>query len=147
MQIEIKLDEACKETKIIVLTDKITEEVNELIHRLSETATTELLSGFRDDTLELLEQKDIIRIYTENGKVFAKTADGIYTLRLRLYEAEERLDKKHFVRISNSEIINLKRVEKFDLSFTGTICVTLEDRTVTYVSRRYVAKIKQLLGI
>lgn len=68
-------------------------------------------------------------------------------MRQRLYELEERLDKGSFVRISNSEIINMKKVKGFDLSFTGTICVSLSNGTTTYVSRRYVAKIKQVLGI
>ncbi len=99
MQIEIKLDENCKEPKIIVVT------------------------------------------------VFAETNHGEYTLRLRLYEMEQRLDSNFFVRISNSDIINLRKVKGFDLSFAGTICVTLSNGTVTYVSRRFVAKIKQLLGI
>ena len=72
---------------------------------------------------------------------------GEYTLRLRLYEAEERLKPLRFVRISNSEIINLKKVRSFDLSFTGTICVILADGSKTYVSRRYVSKIKEVLGI
>ena len=72
---------------------------------------------------------------------------GEYTLRLRLYEMEQRLDSNFFVRISNSDIINLRKVKGFDLSFAGTICVTLSNGTVTYVSRRFVAKIKQLLGI
>ena len=51
------------------------------------------------------------------------------------------------MRISNSEIVNLKKVRGFDLSFAGTICVSLSDGSVTYVSRRYVSKIKQVLGI
>ena len=33
------------------------------------------------------------------------------------------------------------------MSFTGTICVSLSNGAVTYVSRRYIAKIKQLLGL
>ena len=45
------------------------------------------------------------------------------------------------------EIINLKKVRGFDLSLTGTILVTLTNGTVTYVSRRYVTKMKQVLGI
>ena len=124
----------------------MTDEINVLIKKLSEESP-QILSGFRGDTLEVLEQSDIFRIYAAAGKVFAATISGEYTLRLRLYELEERLDKNQFVRISNSEIINLKEVRSFDLSFTGTICVSLSDGTVTYVSRRYVKKIKQVLGI
>ena len=146
MHVEIKIDNTCKEPKLIVVTDKMTDEINALIRKISEESP-QLLSGFRNDTLEILEQSDIFRIYASAGKVFAATDKGEYTLRLRLYELEERLDKKYFVRISNSEIINLKKVKNFDLSFTGTICVSMSDGTITYVSRRYVSKIKQVLGI
>lgn len=146
MQVEIKIDNTCKEPKLIVVTDKMTDEINTLIRKISEESP-QILSGFRNDTLEILEQSDVSRIYASAGKVFAVTAKGEYTLRLRLYELEERLDKNCFTRISNSEIINLKKVKSFDLSFSGTICVSMSDGTVTYVSRRYVNKIKQVLGI
>lgn len=146
MQVEIKIDSTCKEPKVIVYTDKITEEINALVQKISDE-TPQVLSGFCNNTLKVLEQSDIIRIYASGGKVYAVTAGDEYTLRLRLYELEERLDKNLFVRISNSEIINLKKVKTFDLSFTGTICVALTNNTVTYVSRRYVSKIKQVLGI
>lgn len=146
MQIEIKIDENCKEPKIIVVADKMTEELNALIKRLSDSPP-QMLAGFKDETVELLEPGDIFRIFAESGKVLAETTRGEYTLRLRLYEVENRLDSFNFVRISNSDIINLKKVKGFDLSFAGTICVTLSNGTTSYVSRRYVAKIKQLLGI
>lgn len=146
MQIEIKIDENCKEPKIIVVTDKMTEEISEIIKKLSEEQT-KTIAGFKDETAEVLETDNIFRIYVSNSKVFAETDHGEYLLRMRLYEMEQRLDRNSFVRISNSEIINLKKVKRFDLSFSGTICVALSNGTVTYVSRRYVAKIKQLLGI
>lgn len=146
MQIEIKIDSNCKETKVIVVTDQITDKINTLVKKIADE-TPQVLTGFQGEQLEILDQHDIFRIYAANGKVFAVTGHGEYLLRLRLYELEERLDKTSFVRISNSEIINLKKVKKFDLSYTGTICVSLTDDTVTYVSRRYVAKIKQVLGI
>lgn len=146
MQIEIEIDDSCQEPKIIIVTDKLTEEVNALLKKLSEESP-QMVAGFRENTVEILEQSDVIRIYAAAGKVFAMTNHGEYTLRLRLYELEERLNKDCFVRISNSEIVNLKKVKGFDLSFAGAICVSLSDGTVTYVSRRYVAKIKQVLGI
>ena len=146
MDIEIKIEPEYKIPKVIILTEKVTDEINALIARLSEEKP-QLISGFRDNMLRILEQDEIIRVYSENGKIIAATDEGEYVLRQRLYEMEERLDSSKFVRISNSEIVNLKKVKGFDLSFTGTICVSLSDSSVTYVSRRYVSKIKKILGI
>lgn len=146
MQIEIKIDQTCTEPKVIVLTDRMSEEINEIVRKLSEEAP-EMLAGFREDFLELIEPRDIIRVFAEGGKVIAVTDRGEYTLRQRLYELEERLSKAKFTRISNSEIINLRKARRFDLSIAGTICVSLANGQVSYVSRRYVAKIKQILGI
>ena len=107
----------------------------------------QVISGSKDEKIEVIEEAQLIRVYANAGKIFAVTKKGEYTLRLRLYEIEKRLNPYQFVRISNSEIINLKQVQHFDLSFTGTICVRLSNGTITYVSRRYVPKIKKILGI
>lgn len=146
MQIEVKIDETCKEPKVIIVTDSMTEKVSDIIKKLSDTRSG-VIAGFQEDMVEILEPTDLYRVFAEDGKVFAETNRGQYTLRLRLYEAEQRLDSRSFVRISNSEIINLKKVKRFDLSFAGTICVLLSNGTTAYVSRRYVSKIKQILGI
>ena len=146
VQVEVKLDTAATEPKVIILTNRMTEEVHSIVQMLSETEP-KLIAGFREDTVTVLDEKDILKIYAANGKVYAVLPSGEYTLRLRLYEIEERLKPQHFVRISNSEIINLKKVKSFDLSFTGTICVVLSDGSKTYASRRYVAKLKEVLGI
>ncbi len=146
MQVEIKIDDSCTEPKIIILTASITEEVNALMQKLSENSPS-IITGSKDGKIEVLSQNDLFRIYTAGGKVFAVTDRGEYLLRLRLYEAAERLSPSQFVRISNSEIINLNRVKNFDLSFSGTIHVEFTNGTTTYVSRRYVSKIKKILGM
>jgi len=146
MQLEVKIDSSCIEPKVVILTASMTEEVNNILNRLSDKAP-QIISGSRDNKIEVIEQADIIRIYASGGKVLAVTHKGEYVLRLRLYEIEERLPAHQFVRISNSEIINLKNVNCFDLSLTGTVCVKLADGTITYVSRRYVSKLKEILGI
>lgn len=146
MKIEVKIESAYQEPKVIILTDRMTDEVNEIVRKLSD-AVPQMIAGFQDEILKVLDQEDIFRIYTRNGKVFASTNNGEYSLRTRLYELEERLDRNNFVRISNSEIINLRKVKAFDLSLAGTILVSLLNGTITYVSRRYVSKIKQVLGV
>lgn len=146
MKIEVKLDENCLETKVIIVAEKMTDEIIALMQRLSEETTLGIL-GFDGENAILLDFADIVRIYSALGKVFAVTSKKEYMLRMRLYEAEEILSGKGFVRISNSEIINIKKAKQFDLSMVGTICVTLSNGNVSYVSRRYVTKIKKTLGI
>lgn len=146
MQLEVKIDSSYIEPKVIILAASMTEDVNTILNKLSDQAP-QIISGIKDKKIEVIDQEDLIRIYASSGKIFAVTHKGEYALRLRLYEIEERLPPHQFVRISNSEIINLKNVNNFDLSFTGTICVKLANSTITYVSRRYVSKLKKILGI
>lgn len=50
MQVEIKIDNSCKETKVIAVTDKITDEINTLVKKLAED-TTQFLVGFQGDII------------------------------------------------------------------------------------------------
>ncbi len=146
MQVEIQLDAACTEPQVIIRTAQVDDAVQSLAKRISDMPP-QLLTGSRDGTIEILNPSELIRIFADGGKTVAVTENGTYDLRLRLYEAEERLPHSSFVRISKSEIVNLHKVKSFDLSFTGTICIRFLNDTVTYVSRRYVREIKQILGV
>lgn len=148
MKLNIKIDTSVEEPEASIITPRMSEEVNKIVDyigRLNGKPT--VISGVKDDKVEILEQGEFIRAYAEGGKVFVRTEKGLYQIRLRLYELEERLDGSIFVRISNSEIVNLKKVKSIDLSFVGTICMEMSDGDVSYVSRRYVSKIKKILGL
>ena len=146
MQVEIKLDPNCEQTRIVVVTAQVDEQIYDLVQQLSQQSPA-ILSGFRGEEAEILDPSQLVRVYASDGKVMAVTTGGEYLLKMRLYEVEKRLDQRNFVRISHSEIINLKHVKKFDLSYTGTICVCFLDGSTSYVSRRNVAKIKEVLGL
>lgn len=148
MKLNIQIDAEAKEPELVITTAYMTGEVNRVVEFVSGLDdVSAILCGIRKDKVDLLDQEAIVKIYAEDGKVFAKTDEGSYQMRLRLYEAEERLDSSKFVRISNSEIVNLKKVNSLDLSFVGTICMELSNGEVSYVSRRYVSKIKKVLGL
>lgn len=146
MQIRFQLDDTCQETEVIIRANKMSDEINEIMQRLS-TTQQKLLAGFDSKSVELIDTKKVLRFYSSSQKVYAQTPENTLAVRLRLYELEERLDSTLFVRISNSEIVNLQAIQKIDLSFSGTICITLSGGITTYVSRRYVSKIKKVLGI
>lgn len=145
MKIDVALDPALEELLVKVLSPGETEELRALLARLEEP---ERLTGFRGAEAVPLDPGEVLRFYGEDKEVRAQTLGGdVYTVRLRLYELEERLPRREFVRVSHSEIVNWKRVTALDLSLSGTIRVTLEGGVTTYVSRRYVKKIKEVLGI
>lgn len=147
MQIEVKIDPDCQTPKIVIVVDKISDEVNRIMAKLDTAVKAQVIAGFREDEVAVLDPADIYQIFTQAGKVYAATDAGNFCLRLRLYEVEEMINNQAFARISNTDIINLKKVKCFDFSFTGTIYVKLTNGRETYVSRRYVGKIKDLLGI
>lgn len=124
----------------------MSEDVQTIVHTLTDSPL-QILFGKQGEKIQPLIQENLIRVYAAGGKVFAVTDSGEYTLRQRLYELESRLPPSQFVRISNSEIINLRKVDHFDLNFAGTICVKLSDGSTTYVSRRYVSKLKKRLEL
>lgn len=146
MDFEIKIDEAYKLPKTFVYTDKITEEVLRIKSFVLENSES-LLIGFLDEKIKILNPAKIYRIYTENSKVFAESIDEKYLVKKRIYQLEDILKPKKFVRISNSELINLNLVDSFDLSYSVTISVKMKNNSKTFVSRRYVKKIKETLGI
>lgn len=135
------------EPEIRVTADHLTPELERLMASLSALRLGPL-PAFQGDRAVLLEPDEVLRFYGEEQKVLAQTGSEAFSLRLRLYELEERLDPTRFVRISHSEIVNLKQVTALDLSLSGTIRMTLAGgKAVCYVSRRYVKKIKEALNL
>ena len=98
MKLNINIDAEAKEPEIMITTAQMTEEVNrvvDFVSRLDDAPT--IISGIREDKVELLDPDHIVKIYAEDSKVFTQTDNGTYQIRLRLYEAEERLDNSKFV--------------------------------------------------
>lgn len=105
-----------------------------------------MIQAYFKGCLVMLPQRKIIRFYVDNRKVMAQTAERVYETKKALYEIEEILDKKKFVRISQSENINIRRVKNFDFSVTGTIGLELENGDITWVSRRRIKDVRALLA-
>ena len=145
MDVKVRIDPAAPGLSVTITAPAMTSEVQALAARLSNRDA--LLMAWAGETAIPLRAEDILRCYGEDKGVKVQTAQGVYDLQERLYELEGSLDRHVFVRISHSEIVNLKKVTALDLSFTGTIRMTLAGDTVCYVSRRYVKKIKEAIGL
>ncbi len=147
MRVRARIEKSFEALEIQICNNELTPQVKALVEEIS-AFVNEGISGtdFRGEKI-MLPLKDILRFYSENQKVMMQDAKGVYSIQEKLYELEEKLDEGQFFRISKSEIVNLKKIKRLDLSITGTIKVILSDGTETYTSRRNVTKLKQRLGI
>lgn len=147
MKVLIQLDPACAEPTVTIAAAQLTPALQELAQRLEGEGQGRLL-GWQGETATALNSAAITRFYTQDRGVFCQDDAGrVYALRLRLYELEEVLDRRQFVRISNSELVNLRQITALDLSLSGTIRLTLAGGGVSFVSRRNVKNIKQALDL
>ncbi|MCR5323426.1 MAG: LytTR family DNA-binding domain-containing protein [Lachnospiraceae bacterium] len=145
--IKVQIDPACKEPVVIIRTDRQSALVEKLIYAIEHCIEEEFprITAYNGDTVVLLNQRDIFRVYTENRKLTICTQTGNYESRMSLRELEDVLQEEIFVRISRFELINLRKVSGFDMTVAGTIRVIFEDGTETWVARRNVHAIQQKL--
>lgn len=143
MKVELNIDEKFKEILVTISTDKINDEVQELVNYIE--YKEDYLVGIADDQVCVLDISDIIRVFVEDRKVFVVTTKGKFIVRKKLYEMNNLLTKD-FVKISQSEIANIKFIKNLDLSIRGTIVIVYKNSDISYVSRRLLKDFKTKLG-
>lgn len=146
MNIEVKIDKNYSTPQVIILSNKMTNEVSALVNKIS-NITQKTLQTYKDHKLYILNQDEIESIYSENGKVYVRCSNEVYSTQNRLYEIENLLDCNSFIRISNSEIINFDKVKNIDFKIIGTLIFNFKSGNKAYSSRRYIPKIKKFLEI
>lgn len=146
MKISLYIHEKYKEPEIVICGPEHNKQMKELFQLVSDSVN-EMITVYEENNAAKIPCASIIRFYGEDQKVFAQTEKRRYGVRYRLYELEELLEQQKFVRISNSEIVNVRKIRRLDTSMAGTIHMYLQGGIETYVSRRYVSRIKQVLGM
>lgn len=146
MLVKLKIAPQYVEPEIHVCTASEDERAKELLSSV-ENLFGGSIFAYKDEEVFKIPYREVIKIYTENKNVYVATSKGNYRIRERLYEMENLLSENGFVRISNTDMVNVDKIERLDTGITGTIIMKLSCGIEAYVSRRYVSKIKKALGI
>ncbi len=144
MKLELNIDEKVKETLVVVSANKIDKEVQNLINYIE--YSSEYLIGIVEDKASIIDIDEIIRVYIEDRKTFVVTLKDTYVVKKKLYEVENMVTR-NFIKISQSEIANIKFIKNLDFSNTGTIVIKYKNSDISYVSRRMIKEFKLNLGI
>ena len=102
-----------------------------------------------EESIVLIDPKDILYVYRENRDVFIKTSNKVYSTKYTLQALEEKLEIYPFFHTHRSYLVNLNFVQELVPWFNGayTLILNNEERSEVPVSRTYVKALKELLGI
>lgn len=103
------------------------------------------LTGYTENEIVKLNLNDIYCFITEDNKVYALTEIGKYRLKTRLYQLEDNLN--NFVKINQSCIANIKKIDRFKATVGGALTVVFKNGYKDYVSRRNLKNVKERLGL
>jgi len=143
MKLDIRIDPTCEEERVIVLVrerSSLTDEIERLVNQ----GTKELM-GYGEKEIIKLNSNDVECFTVEESKVFAILGNERFRVRERLYVIEEMLGEV-FVKINQSCIANIKKIEKFETSIAGAIRVVFVGGHKDYISRRQLKAVKERIG-
>ena len=143
MKCEIIIDSLCDER--VVVYARTRNAIVEEIEKLAQQSLTTLL-GYKDSEIVKLNITDIHCISVISNKVYAILDGERYLLKERLYSLAEKLPD-FFVKINQSCIANLNKIERFDASISGTLKLQFKNGYTDFVSRRQLKFIKERIGI
>lgn len=142
MKVKLEIDQQLEKGFIILKTQTKSAQINNIIAYIEKTSAP--LIGRKQDKNYRIPISDFVNFYSSQKKVYGHTSEEEFLVNSRLYELDEQLPD-FFVRISNTEIINLNYVQHFQLTKSGLILIHLTNGNQTSSSKRYLKKVKERL--
>ena len=122
---------------------KLTDEIEEII---SFVKSRQGQLGARKDGRDTeIPVVDIFYAESVDNRVFLYTEKDSFEVRLRLYELEEKLRGRSFIRVQKSMLLNLMKIKAIKPALGGRYSALLKNGEEILISRKYVADLKNAL--
>ncbi|MDO5154720.1 MAG: LytTR family DNA-binding domain-containing protein [Eubacteriales bacterium] len=103
------------------------------------------LSGNMDGRQYEIPITDVLYVESVDNRTFIYTMKKSYETKQRVYELEETLKQKRFLRISKSTLLNLMKVKSIKPALNGRFSAVLSNGEEVIISRKYVPDLKNTL--
>jgi DNA-binding LytR/AlgR family response regulator len=132
-----------KEEEIVATVHERTALIDEIEALISRQ--TDRIPGYTEDDIKMLSVSDIQCVTVLDGKTYAIDSENRrYRLKQRLYELEGSLPST-FIRINKSALANENALDRFSVTYAGSVDAVFKCGYREYVSRRCFAQIKRRL--
>ena len=143
MQTRITKIDRNKPELIEIQCHSISEEVREIVAFVKSRQGQ--LTGTADERQYEISISDIFYIESVDNKAFIYTKSKVYETRQKLYELEEILKEKRFLRVSKSTLLNLMKVSAIKPALNSRFTAELFSGEQVIITRKYVPELKKAL--
>lgn len=103
------------------------------------------ISGTKDDRIYEIPVTSIYYIESVDNKTFIYSSKDCYETTHKLYEFEQILKDRNFLRISKSVVLNIMKAESVKPALNGRFSCILRNGEEVIISRKYVNDFKELI--
>lgn len=105
----------------------------------------DILMVTKNDITYKIKTDNVLYCEALDRKILVATKTDTFETRMKLFEIEELIKSKGFVRISRSILVNINKVTSFKPDINCTLSAYLTNNKELHVSRKYVADFKDKL--
>lgn len=144
MEIEICEIGYDKKEYIKIGCHKVDSNVKEIVHFIkSRQGSVDVKNGDMKYNIPIV---DIFYVESVDDRTFIYLSGDCYETAHKLYELEEILNERRFIRISKSVIVNLLKIECVKPALNGRYLCHLKNGEDVIISRKYVPEFKEKLS-
>ena len=104
-----------------------------------------MLSGTLEGRQYAVAVSEIMYIESVDNRTFIYTESKVCESKQRIYELEDILKPKHYLRVSKAALVNLMKISSVKPALGGCFSAVLSNGEEIIISRKYVADLKKTL--
>ena len=143
MDVKIRQIGAGEQELVLICCRVVTEEVREIEAFVRSRQGS--LTGTRDAKRYEVAVSELYYVESVDGKTFLYTKEQVYETPYRLYELENMLRARHFLRVSKSMLLDLMKIRSVRPAMNGRLSAVLPSGEEVIISRSYVKGLKAAL--
>ena len=145
MKINLDIDGKYDDTEVIIRTPHLNSDIERMVAIMR--MINMQIAVRKDNETYLLDADKILYIEAVDRKTFVYTNSENYESELKLYELEQELIERDFLRISKQSIVNLRKIKSLKTDVNRKIRITLQNGEQIVVSRMYSDELRRKLGL
>jgi DNA-binding LytR/AlgR family response regulator len=145
MKINLDIDGKYDDTEVIIRAPHLNNDIERMVAMMRMIDMQ--IAVRKDNETYLLDTDKILYIEAVDRKTFVYTNSENYESELKLYELEQELVERDFLRISKQSIVNLRKIKSLKTDVNRKIRITLQNGEQIVVSRMYSDELRRKLGL